>query len=186
MSCPASDCRCCGMPARILAPRERQCPRLHGFDYSSRRWYFVTVCTLGRHPLLGRIQADGVLLSEAREIVGAEWSLSASLRADLLLDAFVVMPDHVQGLLGLRDAPPAGRRSSLPGLMSTFKAAVTRRLHRQFPGQSGGIWQRSHHVSIIRSARHLERVRAYIQANPRKAWEALIRSGGRSEIRCRA
>jgi REP element-mobilizing transposase RayT len=174
------------MPIGISAPRERQCPRLHGFDYASRRWYFVTVCTLGGHPLLGGIQADGVRLTESGEIVEEEWRRSASLRADLLLDAFVVMPDHVHGLVGLRDAPPAGRRSSLPGLMSTFKAAVTRRLHRQSPGQYGGIWQRSYHDSIIRSSRQLERVRAYIQANPRKAWEALIRSGGRSEIRCRA
>jgi len=146
----------------------------------------VTACTVDRRPIFGALAADGVARSVAGEIVEEEWRASASLRADILLDAFVVMPDHVHGLLGLRDAPAADRRSSLPGLMSTFKAAVTRRLHREFPGQVGRIWQRSYHDSIIRSARHLERVRAYIQANPRKAWEARIRSGGCSETRCRA
>lgn len=126
-----------------------------------------------RQPCFGMIAPDGVCLSGPGRIVEEEWYRSASLRADVLLDAFVVMPDHVHGLVGLLDGPSAGRSSSVPGLVGTFKAAVTRRVHRLYPGQYDELWQRSFHDSIIRSPRHLERVRAYIRANPRKAWEAI-------------
>lgn len=174
MPCPACRQPFFGMASPTSALRERKSPRLGGFDYSSRRWYFVTACALDRAPYFGALGPRGIRLSRAGEVVEEEWHHSASLRTDVVLDAFVVMPDHVHGLVGLINNSPGVARSSLTGLLGTFKAAVTRRVHRLYPGKYGGLWQRSFHDSIIRSHRHLENVRAYIHANPRKAWDAMI------------
>ena len=171
------------MPCRVFTPRERKSQRLAGVDYSSRCWYFVTACTLHRTPHFGVLTSRGVVLSQAGKVAEEEWHHSASLRHDVRLEAFIVMPDHMHGLVGLINKTPTKTRSSLTGLMGTFKAAVTRRVHRLFPEEYGGLWQRSFHDSIIRDLAHLERVRRYIEANPRKAWEARLESGRRDEFR---
>jgi REP element-mobilizing transposase RayT len=159
------------MAIRTFASR-RNSLRLAGFEYSDRRWYFITVCTAGRQPLFGAITPHRVELSAAGHIVEDEWRRSADLRLDVNLDVFIVMPDHFHGLIGLYDSFRAERRSSLPRLIGAFKGAVTRRIRSRDPGNFTEIWQRSYHDAVIRSARHFENVRRYIIANPAVAWRA--------------
>jgi REP element-mobilizing transposase RayT len=160
------------MPIRTLIRRGRTSPRLKGFDYGARRWYFVTINAKGHQPLFGALESNGVMLSAVGSIVVAEWERTADLRRDVSLDAFVVMPDHFHALVGLnaRDHDCCG--TSLIAMMNGFKAAATSRVRRlPFP-PAFEIWHRSFHDSIIRGQRHLDRVRRYIEANPGVAWHS--------------
>ena len=92
------------------------------------------------------------------------------------LDAFVVMPNHVHGILILHGrgtacrAPTMAFGQPVPGSIATivrsFKAAATRgvNLLRGTPGAP--VWQRGYYEHIIRSSGELDRLRAYIETNP--------------------
>jgi len=152
--------------------RGRTSPRLKGFDYSSRHWYFVTINAKGHQPLFGTLAQDGVNLSEAGLIVNAEWCRTAELRSDVALDAFIIMPDHFHGLVGLHDNDREHCTTSLSAMMNGFKAAVTSRVRRLPSPPAYEVWHRSFHDALIRSHRHFDRVCRYIEANPRVAWHA--------------
>lgn len=75
-----------------VEPRRRSI-RLFGFDYSTPGAYFVTICTRDRQPI-----GD-----PAREVVTACWTEIPTHFPNVTLDAFVVMPDHLHGVLILED-----------------------------------------------------------------------------------
>ena len=151
---------------RVFASKNRQSPRLDGFDYTQRRWYFVTICTAHRQPFFGVLRPDGVGLSDMGVIAAEEWRRNAAVRDDIALDEFVVMPDHFHALIGLSYTRDVRRRSSLSQIVGQFKGAVTRRVRQLSPFHPAVIWQRSFHDSIIRNDAHFRRVKAYIMGNP--------------------
>ena len=85
----------------------------------------------------------------------------------LTLDAFVLMPNHVHGVLVLGPAWPESRtRHGLPEILRAFKTFSARRLNalRNLSGEP--VWQRGYYEHVIRSPDSLARVREYIAANP--------------------
>jgi putative transposase len=73
--------------------------RLKGWDYSAAGCYFVTICTRDQECWLGNV-VDGVMrLSPAGEIVAEEWQKTAAIRENVSLDEWVVMPNHVHGII---------------------------------------------------------------------------------------
>ncbi len=153
---------------RVFLPKNRKSPRLDGFDYTQRRWYFITICTAHRQPFFGELCPDGVALSDIGVIVEEEWLRTAEVRDDVVLDEFVVMPDHFHALIGLSYLFDVRGQSSLSKLVGQFKGSVTRRVRQLSPLHPTVIWQRSFHDSIMRNDRHFRRVRAYIKANPQR------------------
>ena len=130
------------------------------WDYGSADTYFVTLVTRGRQRLFGDAADNIMALSPAGEIAAEEWKQSAVLRSDVELDAFVIMPDHMHGIVflnrgGARPAPT----SSLTSLIGCYKSAVSRRLGRP-------IWQRSFFDHIVRNEHDLDALRDYIEGNP--------------------
>src|SRR5690606_9754686 len=97
------------LPCRMTHGR---CFRLDGYDYSSPNWYFVTVIVEGRRRLLGRLNKSGVELTRLGEVVGRAWDEALRQRPWVLPAAFVVMPNHIHGVIGWQN-PPAGRDTSL-------------------------------------------------------------------------
>ena len=87
------------------------------------------------------------------------------------LDAFVVMPDHMHGIIVIdkveRDTPGANKfgpqSKNLPSITRGVKIGVTK-----FARQQGldFAWQRRYHDHIIRSDDELNRIRLYIANNP--------------------
>jgi putative transposase len=82
----------------------RRSLRLPGYDYGSAGAYFVTVCAAvganGHAPRpFGEVIGGEMRLSDAGRIVADEWRLSATLRVELVLDEWIVMPDHVHGIV---------------------------------------------------------------------------------------
>jgi putative transposase len=81
----------------------RRSIRLKGYDYSQAGAYFVTICTEGRECLLGEIVADEMRPNDAGAIALAVWNDLPAHYARVQLDAFVIMPSHVHGIIVLTD-----------------------------------------------------------------------------------
>jgi REP element-mobilizing transposase RayT len=163
---------------------DRRSIRLPNYDYSQAGVYFVTICTVGRQPLLSTIVDLGVVLTSLGSLVKETWEAIPRHVAGVELDSYVIMPNHLHGLIALPDrgrgtACRAPTRSqveafghpttqSLPTVIRSFKAAVSRQAGLTL--QRGRIWQRGFYERVIRDEAELEAVRSYIAANP-VAWE---------------
>ena len=75
--------------------------RLKGWDYSSNGYYFVTICTGNRRHYFGEITDGEMGLSEIGKIINNEWQKTGIIRKNVKLDEFVVMPNHIHGILGI-------------------------------------------------------------------------------------
>ncbi len=84
---------------------DRQSIRMKGWDYTSTGYYFVTCNTRGGRALFGTVVNGRMVLSEAGRVAEEEWHKSAVIRDSIALDEFVVMPNHVHGIVRLRGRP---------------------------------------------------------------------------------
>jgi REP element-mobilizing transposase RayT len=162
--------------------------RLRGWDYRSAAIYFVTICTHERQRLF-----DEPARSEIADNV---WKAIPEHVDRVVLDEYVVMPNHLHGLLALTDDPakslptepidihwvhrtdpdsprplvnaPAG---SLGSIVRSYKAAVSRRINHLRGTPSAKVWQRGYYERIVRDGQELKRIRAYIRNNPER-WAA--------------
>jgi len=137
---------------------KRQHIRLAGCDYSRVGAYFVTLCAVDRKCLFGEIVADAMRLNQIGTVVASCWGEIPKHFPNVTLDEFVVMPNHLHGILLLGDAV-AGHARPLPVIVGSFKSAVSRLAG--FP-----VWQRSYWDRIIRSEAELNQARRYTGENP--------------------
>jgi REP element-mobilizing transposase RayT len=168
----------------------RRSHRLQTWEYRDTGAYFVTVCTHDRSPLFGRFAGEQLALSKFGDIVTNEWWRSAELREGIDLDSFMVMPNHVHGIIWIRREPTVGARrasplrsdpgnasrrqpqgaasGSLGAIVGSFKSAAAKRINQLRNTPGAPVWQRNYHDRIIRSERELNAARQYILDNPRK------------------
>lgn len=173
----------------------RRSTRLQGYDYSQAGAYVITVVTQDRAHLFGEVVGDEMVLNEYGQIVLDEWQASAGIRKEIELDAFVVMPNHMHGIVVIVDdvvgasggrpdvvtqhgRPPANGRppvaptangpkpKSLGAMVAGYKSAVTRRINALREMKDAPVWQRNYHDRIIRNERELNAFRKYIEENP--------------------
>ncbi len=152
--------------------------RKPGWDYGTPVWYFVTVCTRNRVSCLSRIVQGELVLTEAGQVAANQWVNIGRHHEDVALDAWVIMPDHVHGLIRPATSPLAGtgpghalatkaeawRPGVLGVLVNHFKRTVTgmvRRRNIPWPG-----WQPRFHDRILPDDNALHAVRRYIAMNP--------------------
>jgi putative transposase len=84
-----------------LRMHNRHSLRLPGYDYSWPGLYYVTICTYHRYHIFGKVIDGQMHLSVFGEIVKEEWLRSASIRKELYLDAYQIMPHHIHGIVGI-------------------------------------------------------------------------------------
>ena len=155
----------------------RRSIRLAGFNYGAMGAYFVTICVARRRCAFGQISNGAMRLHPYGRIVVEEWQNSASLRVEIELDEFVVMPDHFHGIVWIVKPPSVAQPTNilmapsrvLGALVNGFKGAVTRRInaHRAERDLSKVVvWQRNYHEHIIRNEIELDATRRYIIENP--------------------
>jgi REP element-mobilizing transposase RayT len=87
----------------LVQRRNRRSIRLWEYDYSQAGAYYITVCTRDRECLFGAIAGGQMQVSEAGQIVQDVWCALPKFYASGELDAFVVMPNHVHGIIVIRD-----------------------------------------------------------------------------------
>src|SRR5229473_40401 len=129
---------------------DRRSIRLRGADYSEPGAYFITICAAQRRNIFGNIDGGRVVLSPLGEIVRACWIEIPEHFARASAEQFVVMPNHLHGIIGLtvgaRYIVPLDRaarmpekfqkpaKGSIPTIIRTFKAAVARRARKELKG----------------------------------------------------
>ncbi|MBW8011791.1 MAG: hypothetical protein FVQ83_11220 [Chloroflexi bacterium] len=87
-----------------MKPRPgRSSIRLPGYDYTLAGAYFVTICSWKKEFLFGHISGDEMHLNDFGRVVWDEWERTEVVRSKVSLDAFVVMPNHVHGIVVIRD-----------------------------------------------------------------------------------
>jgi REP element-mobilizing transposase RayT len=84
----------------------RQSFRLQGYDYRSEGMYFVTICTKDRLPFFGEIVDNQMVLSGIGQIVHDNWYKIPQFSPHIVLDEFVVMPNHIHGILAIVQSVP--------------------------------------------------------------------------------
>lgn len=161
-------------------------PRLRGHDYSATATYFVTMNVFGRLPLFGSIRGHAASLNELGAITQEEWVRCKHLRMEVDLGAFVIMPDHIHGIVTIAPAAETSDRPDIEGskperralyraprslgaLVAGFKSSTTRRINlvRRSPGAP--VWQRNYHERVIRNDKELAAITEYILNNPLRA-----------------
>jgi putative transposase len=162
------------MTGRAIRPitGQRRTLRLPEHNYAGHATYFVTICTYDRAPLFGRV-CDGVMIfSPTGQIVGEEWQRSATLRPEIVLDDWVLMPNHLHALVqftgsdGVPPAPSPRPRRSLGAMLAGFKSAATARIRVELGAPEAVVWQRNYYEHIVRGTAVLDRIRRYIAENP--------------------
>ena len=96
------------------ATYSRRSIRLKGYDYSSAGAYFVTICTQNRECLFGQVVGDEIRISGMGVIVQAEWIRTSEIRNNVLIDEFIIMPNHLHGILFLREWDDVGAHCMCP------------------------------------------------------------------------
>ncbi len=165
----------------------RRSIRLKGFDYTQEGAYFVTICTQNQACLFGEIVNEQMRLNDVGEVADICWRAIPEHFPRVVLDAFVIMPNHVHGIIwigpenranvGAKNFSPLPPRPSQRGasefrspsktvgsIVRGFKIGVTKwvRSNKNFYT----VWQRNYYEHIIRNETALNRLRQYIADNP--------------------
>jgi putative transposase len=171
----------------------RRSIRLKGYDYSLAGAYFVTISTQDRGCVFGDVVAGVMRLNEAGQMVSTEWDALLGRFPGVELDAFVVMPNHIHGIIVFATrvsvgAPLVGAQGVAPNrtidnrattrvaptlgdVVGAFKSRVTVDYTRGvktkgWPTFRRRLWQRNFYEHIIRNEASLHRIRQYILDNP--------------------
>lgn len=159
----------------------RKSIRLKEFDYSSAGAYFVTICTHDRECLFGTVADEKIVLNDIGRIVENEWLQTAEIRDNVFTDAYIIMPNHVHGILFIEEMANVGatgpvaptksgtlQPNTLGSIIGQFKSVVTKKIRRS--GRINFKWQRGFYDRVIRNDDELNRIREYIVYNPLK-WQ---------------
>ena len=76
--------------------------RLPGFDYTQPGAYFVTICAHGRDCLFGKVADGDVVLNHLGRLAHEEWTYTEIVRPEVELDEFVIMPNHLHGIITIQ------------------------------------------------------------------------------------
>ena len=164
-----------------LAIYHRRSIRLKGFDYSQSGAYFVTLCSHNRECLFGEISNNQMLLNPYGIIVHDEWLKSTFIRSEIELDEFIIMPNHIHGIVSIHKnigqnkensqfAPIGPKNKSISSFVAGFKSAVTKRINEMREIPKALVWQRNYYEHIIRNEKSLKKIREYVIYNP-QTWE---------------
>ncbi len=166
----------------------RRSIRLKGYDYARPGAYFITICTWQRECVLGEIEDGKMIPSEWGRIVDECWRAVPSHFPNVALDEFVVMPNHVHGIIVIQNDRDDDRRGeafcafknasplqgtqpgSLGAIVQNFKSVSTRKINQMRGMPRMSLWQRNYYEHVIRHEDEWNQIRAYISENPLK-WE---------------
>ncbi|WP_430404115.1 transposase [Fluviicola sp.] len=175
----------------------RQSRRLKGYDYASAGLYFITLNTENREQLFGEIKDGRMILTEAGLIAQKYWLEIPDHYPHAALHDFVIMPDHIHGVIeiiynpnlidhsvavGANNYSPRRLRldrmdqqslfkspsKTIGSVIRGFKTGVTKWMRKYTTVHR--VWQRDYYEHIIRDTESYHRICQYIRDNP-KNWK---------------
>ncbi len=167
----------------------RRTIRLPDYDYTQNGTYFVTLCAHQRECLFGEIVDGEMQLNALGGIVNQEWLKTEEVRPYVVLDEFIIMPNHFHAIIVLTGdresdssrqhgdsnvgatcqvAPtqPNGPKSgSIGAIIGQFKPKTVITINELRDTPSAPVWQRNYYEHVIRNESSLNSIRSYIQSN---------------------
>ena len=159
--------------------KQRKPNRLKGYDYSLDNLYFVTSCVHNMICCFGDVvvgtgrdlslQEPQMILNGYGEIADQQWYWLAKQYQYIVLHEFIVMPNHIHGIIEInrnaiagagRDLSLQPKIKSLSELMGAYKTTASKKIH--LSGYDEFSWQRSFHDHIIHDEKSYERISNYI------------------------
>jgi len=137
--------------------------RIPDWDYSNKGYYFVTICAKDHECFFGKIKDEKMVLSEIGEIAEKEWNITKKIRQGVLLDEYIIMPNHIHGIMILESGI-----DNLSAIIRGYKSAVTKKVKEL--GNESFQWQTRFYEHVIRTDKSLNAIREYIANNIIK-WE---------------
>lgn len=149
---------------------QRRSIRLRRWNYDGPGWYFITITTRLGWWYFGVNDERGLRLSEPGRMVSESWAELPLRFPFLRLDAWVVMPNHVHGIIHLLPGD-SGTRRTVGAIISAFKSLTTVRYVRGirtcgWPPFHRRLCHRNYHDRILRTPAALAATRRYIEQNP--------------------
>jgi len=168
------------------------------WDYGNNGAYFITICTANRDHSFGKIVKEEMILSAIGQSALDCWHEIPAHFPFVVLDQFVVMPNHVHGIVVIDKPVETQNLASVIGETQDVASGSVKETHNhaslrgnKFGPQSKNLasivrgykigvtkyarqnnipfaWQPRYHDHVIRNADECERVRNYIHGNPRK------------------
>ncbi|NEP14968.1 MAG: transposase [Symploca sp. SIO2C1] len=151
--------------------RSRRSIHLPEYDYTQPGAYFITTCSWQRQCLFGDINHGQMKLSRYGETVKFNWFNLTRVYPYVNLDAFVLMPNHLHGIIVLTEQAIATRKHhGLPEVVRGLKTFSARRINQLRNNRGVPVWQRGYYEKVIRNEQSLQNIREYIINNP-LGWE---------------
>lgn len=178
--------------------RPRKSNRLGRYDYSTKGYYFVTICTQNREYIFGDIVNDEMVLNDAGRMVESVLNEIPKHYPGIGINEYVVMPTHMHCIINIHNCVGVGPRAdpikndhrilnngqaqgpvptklSLSTIIKRVKSLTTKKYidgvnNNNWPPFVKRLWQRSFHDRIIRNDKTFYGIRKYIIDNP-KNWE---------------
>ena len=150
--------------------KNRKSTRLRYWDYGSDGYYFITICTKDKMHHFGEVVEGKMVLSHVGVIANLLWYEIKNHTDNIELGEFIVMPNHIHGVLilntvGARHASPL--RRTISSIVGSYKSAVSKHAHRL---NFDFTWQRNFYDHVIRDEVSHQKIAEYVVNNPVK-WE---------------
>lgn len=174
----------------------RRSIRLKGYDYTKPGAYFVTLVAVDRTYLFGNIKDGKMELNDFGKIAEMCWHEIPQHFKNVQLDAFVIMPNHIHGIIIINEnddkigadncrgnacvtqtktegacvIQTKAKAKPIPGslgvIVGSYKSAISKRINELRKMPGKKVWHRNYYESIARSETGLNRIRQYIISNP--------------------
>jgi len=166
---------------------QRRTIRLAEYDYGQEGLYFVTLRCQNKKSCFGRVENGEMILNEAGRITHDEWLNTPLIRKNIELGEFVIMPNHLHGIIIINRQvgancirPNKNNRTdvcntslqspsqTLGSIIRGYKSAVMRKINQLYNiiPSSKSIWQRNYFEHIIRNEQSYQKITDYILQNP--------------------
>ena len=176
--------------------KKRKPLRLKNYDYSQPGSYFISLCSYEKKCIFGEVCENQMILNQLGKIVEFTWRDLPNHVSGITLDAFVIMPNHIHGIITIVDrTPPVGggslcgnnlkgsneppptlsgrpamviKQKPLSEIVRQFKTYSAQRINRFRGTKYTHVWQRDYFEHVIRNEIAYQKVVGYIQSNPLK------------------
>ena len=160
---------------------DRKHIRLSEWDYSSEGVYYITICCREREAFFGKLIENKMILSEIGEMASFFWKEIPEHFNHVKLDEYIVMPNHIHGILildyslvGTRHGMALQRngtnqfskpiKNSISVIINQYKSSLKRWCNQN--GFKSFQWQSRFYDHIICEENSIDQVREYIRSNP--------------------
>ncbi|WP_439290922.1 transposase [Lonepinella koalarum] len=149
----------------------RKTIRLQHYNYAAAGSYFITICCFENQPIFGKIINGEMILNENGKIAQQEWLNTVNKRKGIEIDEFIIMPNHMHGILNFINELSEfddmikprfnSPKNNLGSIIRGYKSSVSSKI-----GLGYSVWQRNYHEHIIRNEQSYNQIEEYIICNP--------------------